>query len=81
MGGACDRIDSQPFHGREVNEESAVAHRLAGDAVATATHRDTSRSCVRAKVTAVMTSAAPVQHTISAGRLSIIAFQNLRAAL
>ncbi len=37
-----------------------------------------SRSCFRAKLTARITSAAPAQRTIKAGRLSIIAFQIAR---
>ena len=41
---------------------------------------DTSRLLVRAKLTALITSETPAQRAMSAGRLSTLAFQTLRAS-
>ena len=74
------RIDADPLHQAEVDDDAAVADRQAGEAVPAAADRELQVRCACANRTAAITSATPAQRAISAGRRSIDPFQTLRCS-
>ena len=77
-GAACPGVDMNALHTGQVDDDAAVAQGAAAHVVSTAAYRH-EQPVVRAKRTAAMTSARPEHRAISPGRLSMLAFQILRA--
>jgi hypothetical protein len=73
------RIDVNVREAREVDDEAAVAGRVARDAVAAAADGERQLFVSRASSTAAATSSTVRGRAISAGRRSIIPFQMRRA--
>ena len=73
------RVDADPLHRPQVDDDAAVADREARIAVPPP-RTATARPVLLANLTAALTSAAPAQRAISAGKRSIDPFQTLRCS-